>query len=45
MSLPEASIPELGGFVRARRQNPTAVRTKRCVVDLILMGKGGDKLA
>ena len=43
--LARGRIPELGGFVRARRQDPSAVRTKRRVDDLILMGKGGDQLA
>ena len=43
--LARSRIPELGGFVCARRQDPSAVRTKRRVVDTILMGKGGDELA
>ena len=43
--LARGRIPELGSFVRACRQDPSAVRTKRRVVNLILMGKGGDELA
>ena len=35
--LARGRIPELGGFVRACRQDPSAVRTKRRVVDRILM--------
>ena len=38
-------IPELGGVIRACRQNPSAVRTKRRVVDRALMSKGGDEIA
>jgi hypothetical protein len=37
--------PELGGFIRTRRQDPTAIRTKCCVVDDILMAKRGDNLS
>ena len=33
-------IPELGGFVCARRENPGAVGTKDRILDAILMGKG-----
>ena len=43
--LARGRIPELGGFVPACRQDPSAVGTKRRVVDSILMGKGGDELA
>ena len=43
--LARGRIPELGGFVRACRENPSTVRTKRRVLDLILMVKGGDELA
>ena len=43
--LARGCIPELGGFVRARRQDPSTVRTKRRIVDQILMVKGGDELA
>ena len=43
--LARGRIPELGGFVRARRQDPSTIRTKRRVVDTILMVKGGDELA
>ena len=43
--LARGRIPELGGFVRARRQDPSTIRTKRRVVDRILMVKGGDQLA
>ena len=38
-------IPELGGMIRACRQNPSAVWTKRRVLDAVLMVKGGYKLA
>ena len=38
-------IPELGAVIRACRQDPSAVRTKRRVLDSILMGKGGDQPA
>ena len=34
--LARGRVPELGGFIRARRENPSAVRTERSVVDLIL---------
>ena len=43
--LARGRIPELGGVVRARRQDPSTVRTKRRVLETILMGKGGDELA
>ena len=43
--LARGRIPELGGFVRARRQDPSAVRTKRRIEDRILMVKRGDQLA
>ena len=43
--LARGRIPEFGGVVCARRQDPSAVRTKRPVVDTSLMGKGGDQLA
>ena len=32
-------------MIRARRQDPRTVRTKRHVLNGILMGKGGDQLA
>src|SRR5215469_18697370 len=38
-------IPKLGGFVRACSHHPSAIRTERCVVDLVLMVEGGNKLA
>ena len=38
-------IPELGGFVSACRQDPSAVRTKLRIVDLVLMTKRDDQLA
>ena len=41
--LARGRIPELGGLVRACRQDPSTVRTKRRVVNRILMGKGGDQ--
>ena len=44
-SLPEAASQSLAAVVRARRQNPRTVRTERCVVDRVLMVKGGHKLA
>ena len=37
--LARGRIPELGGVVRARRQDPSTVRTKRRMVDAILMAK------
>ena len=43
--LARGRVPELGGFIRARRENPSAVRTECSVADLILMVKGGHKLA
>ena len=45
MSSPEAALPELGGIVRARRQDPSTVRTKRHILNGILMSKGGDQFA
>ena len=45
MKLARARIPELGGLIRARREDPSAVRTKRRAVHAILMVKGGDELA
>ena len=38
------SLPELGGFVQARCQDPGTVRTKRRLQDLVLMVEGGDEL-
>ena len=38
-------IPELGGFVIARRQDPSAIRTKRCLIERILMVERGDEFA
>ena len=38
-------IPELGGFVRARCQDPSAIRTKCHACNLTLMSKRGDELA
>ena len=38
-------IPKLGGFVPACRQDPSTVRAKRRVFDLILMVKRGNQLA
>ena len=40
-------IPEPGGIIYARRQDPSAVRTKRPVQDIynLGIGQGGDKLA
>ena len=43
--LARGRVPELGGVVRARRQNPSAVWAKRRVPDDALMGKGGDQFA
>ena len=43
--LARSRIPELGGVVCTRRQDPSAVRTKRRVVDRTLMVKGGEELA
>ena len=43
--LARGRIPELGGFVHARCQNPGTVRTKCRIVDRILVVKGGDELA
>src|SRR6516164_7328251 len=43
--LARGRVPELGGFIRARRENPSAVWAECSVVDLILMIKGGDELA
>ena len=45
MSLPEAASQSLAAVIRACRQDPSAVRTKRRVLNSILMGKGGDELA
>ena len=42
--LARGCIPELGGVVRARRQDPSTVRTKGCTPEIILMLKGGDEL-
>ena len=42
--LTRSRIPEFRGFVRARRQDSSAVRTKRCMPDAILVGKGEDEL-
>ncbi len=44
MSLPEVGIPELGGFVRTRRQDPSTIRTKRHGFNRILMSEGGDQI-
>ena len=38
-------IPELGGLVFARRQDPGTVGAKRRLQDLILKVKGSDQLA
>src|SRR5260370_401826 len=43
--LARGRVPELGGVLRAGRQDPSTVRTERRVPDFILMGKGGDELA
>ena len=43
--LARGRVPELGGFIRARGENPSAVWAECSVVDLILMIKGGDELA
>ena len=43
--LTRSRIPKLGGFVSTCRQDPSAVGTEHRSVDLILMVKGGDKLA
>ena len=43
--LARSRIPEFGGIVCARREDPSAVRTKRCAVDTSLMLKGGYELA
>ena len=45
MSLPEAASQSLAVLSAARRQDPRTVRTKRRVVDHVLMVKGGDELA
>ena len=45
MSLPEAASQQFGGVVPARRQDPSAVRTKLCPVNDSLMLKGGDEFA
>ena len=38
-------IPELGGIVPTRRQDPSTVRTKCRVADRALMGEGGNERA
>jgi len=43
-SLPEAQ-PRAGAVIRARRQDPRAVWTKRRMADPIVMGKGGNEPA
>src|SRR6476646_2530233 len=43
--LARGRIPELGGFVSACRQDPSAVRTEFRLQDLALVGKGGDEFA
>ena len=45
MSLPEAASQSLAVLSVACRQDPSTVRTERRVAELILMGKGGHKLA
>ena len=46
MSSPEAASHSFAVLLRARRQDPSAIRTKRCTrKDIILMVKGGDELA
>jgi len=37
-------LPELGGFVSARRQNPSGVGTERRVLNRILVSKGRNQL-
>src|SRR6516164_10591076 len=44
-SFPGSCIPKLGSFVRACSHDPSTIRTERCVVDLVLMVKGRNKLA
>ena len=41
--LARSRIPELGSFVSACRQDASTVRTKRHILNRILMGKGGDR--
>jgi hypothetical protein len=43
--LARGRIPELGGFVRACRQDPSTVGAELRLKDLILMGKGSAELA
>jgi hypothetical protein len=43
--LARGRIPQLGGFVSARRKDPSTVRTKLRLKELILMGKGREELA
>ena len=45
MRLPEAASQSLAVLIRACRQNPSTVRTKRRVPDDTLMGEGGDQFA
>ena len=40
--LARGRIPELYAMIRTCRQDPSAVRTKRRVLNSILMGKRGD---
>src|SRR5258708_12887195 len=44
---PRGGIPEPGGVIYIRRQDPSAVRTKRPVDDAFILriGQGGDQLA
>ena len=42
---PRGRIPELGAVIRACRQDPSTVRTKRRGVNRTLMGKDDDELA
>src|SRR5580700_9621617 len=44
-ALSRSRVPEPGSFVRTRRQDPSAIRTKRRGVDFILMAKGGDQFS
>ena len=43
--LARGRIPEFAGFVPARGQDASTVRTKRRIVDRTFMRKGGDELA
>ena len=43
--MPEAASQSLAVLSLLARQDPSTVRTKRRVVDLTLMSKGGDQLA